>query len=207
MEHHLSNILLLYINYLEPDEQLYLFTDLDGRFILSDVSPGTYLFDMSAGNNQWYGLYFTVPETAQKNQNVLLLQDYQQAQQSEDVSNAFDVVADQNADTVSTFGDELASDYLEIIELPFDRYEDEQVFWDTIFPPLDEEATDLAFEDTASDWQNTLDDTQTMDQASFENDPAFADTAENWEENLDENYIPTVVESTNSTNPNYTYVP
>ncbi|MGD1818054.1 MAG: hypothetical protein ACPKNR_13585 [Pleomorphochaeta sp.] len=195
------------VEYLEPDEQLYLFTDLDGRFILSDVSPGTYLFDMSAGNNQWYGLYFSVPETALQNQNVLLLQDYQQAQQSEDAANAFDVVADQSADTVSTFGDELASDYLEIIELPFDRYEDEQVFWDTIFPPLDEEVTDSAFEDTAIDWQNALDDTQTLDQASFENDPAFADTAENWEENLDETYIPTVVESTNSTNPNYTYVP
>lgn len=207
------------VEYLEPDEQLYLFTDVDGRFILSDVSPGTYLFDMSVDNNQWYGLYFTVEDRVNTDEKVVLLEDYQVNFEGLDTL-AFDVVAaeGQEEETVGTFGDDLASDYVDIIEIGVDRFEDEETFWNEIFPPLDEDVDDLAFEDTSGDWEDTFDLTEdfgddslsedTFDDEAFFDDPAFLDTADDWESSLDDTDIPVVTVNNNQqSNPNYTYVP
>ena len=195
------------VEYLEPDEQLYLFTDLDGRFILSEVKPGTYLFDMSNGQNQWYGLYFTIGEDIKSKKSVILLNTYKQEIQDE-ITNAFEVAStDENADTVSTFGDKLASDYLDIIELSIEKYENEETFWNTIFPPLDEGVDDFAFEDTAEDWQNNIDDSQQTDDQAFVDDPAFMDTADDWQSTLDDAQTPVLVVDNQNKNPNYTFVP
>jgi len=195
------------VEYLEPDEQLYLFTDLDGRFILSEVKPGTYLFDMSNGQNQWYGLYFTIGEDIKSKKSVILLNTYKQEIQDE-IANAFEVSpTDENADTVSTFGDQLASDYLDIIELSIEKYEDEETFWNTIFPPLDEGVDDFAFEDTAEDWQNNIGDSQQFDDQAFVDDPAFIDTADDWQSTLDDAQTPVLVVDNQNKNPNFTYVP
>ena len=195
------------LEYLEPDEQLYLFTDLDGRFILSDVVPGTYLFDMAVENNQWYGLYFVVGGDLKTDEKVILLKDYQ-LEIPDEITTAFEVEStEEGADTESTFGDELASDYLDIVELTLDRYEDEQTFWDTIFPPIEEGVDDLAFEDTAGAWEKSTVEEVAFDESVFENDPAFSDTAEDWQSAIDDTVIPTVVVDNTQQNPNYTYVP
>ncbi len=194
------------IEYLEPDEQLYLFTDLDGRFILSEVQPGTYLFDMALDDNQWYGLYFTVEDNPKTDKTVVLLEDYQLEVEEQSIT-AFDVVTgDIEEETEGTFGDTLASDYLDIIELQIAEYEDEETFWNVIFPPLDESVDDLAFEDTAADWQDSLVEEEAFDDSFFFDDPAFADTADDWESAIDDT-ISTVVVDNSETNPNATYVP
>lgn len=194
------------VEYLENNEQLYLFTDLDGRFILSDVPVGTYLFDMSDGSNNWYGLYFRIEEKSDDGNRVVLLEDYKMINQDE-LTNSFEVVSDENAETQNAFGDTFASDYIDIIELQVESYENEEKFWDTIFPPLEENVDDFAFEDTASDWQEALVEEDTFDQDFFENDPAFADTAGEWEDTLGQDLIETVVVDSSQENPNYTYVP
>ncbi len=194
------------VEYIETNEDLYLFTDLDGRFILSDVKEGTYLFDMATDNNRWYGLYFVIEDTGDLDKKVVLLEDYQVVA-SDDISLAFDIEEDEGASSENVFGDSFASDYVDIVKLNIDKYEKEQTFWDTIFPPLEEESfDDFAFADTASDWQDSLIDDDFEDDFVFD-DTAFIDTAEDWQEALGEELVETVVDETNNLNPNYTYVP
>lgn len=201
------------LEYLVLDDQLYLFTDLDGRFILSSVGVGTYLFDMAAGANQWYGLYFTVEDGIDPDAKVLLLNDFKIEAQDEEITTVFEVVDEvEEEEKVSGFGDELASDYVDIIELTVERYEDEETFWNTIFPPLDEDVDDLAFEDTAGDWESftfeeDLFEDDLLEEDVFFDDPAFADTAEDWESLVDLDDITTVVIDERNDNPNLTYVP
>ena len=193
------------VEYIETNENLYLFTDLDGRFILSDVKEGTYLFDMATDNNRWYGLYFVIEDTGDTDKKVVLLEDYQVAS-SDDISLAFDIEQEENASTENAFGDSFASDYVDIVKLNIEKYEEEQTFWDTIFPPLEESFDDFAFADTASDWENTLIEDDFGDDFEFD-DTAFIDTAEDWQDALGEELVETVVVDNNIANPNYTYVP
>ena len=54
--------------------EYYLFTDQDGRFIVSDLLPGLYAFDVD-GPNGWEMHIFEVIDDEEERYNVLLLED------------------------------------------------------------------------------------------------------------------------------------
>ena len=45
---------------IEIDSSSYFFTDIDGRFILSDLKSGLYMIDLNV-RGQWYAAFFEVP--------------------------------------------------------------------------------------------------------------------------------------------------
>lgn len=99
--------------------QDYLFTDDNGRFIQSNLTPGLYCIDLDATNEgdsvkTWYGVFFEVPELDESSQ-VIILEDYQ--------------VGDKTVEQVDIAHDIYAKS-LKISEL---TRQDEQTFWDTIF--------------------------------------------------------------------------
>ncbi|MGD1822735.1 MAG: hypothetical protein ACPKM0_08245 [Pleomorphochaeta sp.] len=194
------------VEYLQNNENLYLFTDLDGRFILSDVPEGTYLFDMDSGTNSWYGLYFVVKKEKGKDKEVILLEDYMLPSIDENVV-SFEIESEEGSESENAFGDSFASDYIDIVEIKIADFMKEDDFWNTIFPPIDESVDDFAFEDTANDWENSLVEDEEYDESEIFDDSAFTDTADDWESSLGEELIETVVVEETSTNPNYTYVP
>ena len=54
--------------------EYYLFTDQDGRFIVSDLTPGLYAFDVDSQSG-WELNMFEVIEDEEERYNVLLLED------------------------------------------------------------------------------------------------------------------------------------
>ncbi len=124
------------------DDSLYLFTDQDGRYILSDVLPGDYLFDLKV-EDLWYAVRFSVPEIeAGKTgkDRVLLLEQFWVAdpelEQRIIVKDAFtqEVVEEQ----VDVFGTELVTGYDASVTLNIEEKIDEEKFWKIIFPPFEQ---------------------------------------------------------------------
>jgi outer membrane usher protein len=127
---------------LTPDETLYLFTDIDGRYILSEVSPGTYLFDLQVGD-LWYAVRFTVPEPENGEigeERVLQLEDFWV---SDPKIQERLVVQDESGEQVEeetdVFGTELAVGYDATVTLDIEKRVDEESFWAEVFPPFDED--------------------------------------------------------------------
>ncbi|WP_320127391.1 hypothetical protein [uncultured Sphaerochaeta sp.] len=122
---------------LTPDESLYLFTDVDGRYILSDVTPGNYLFDLEVGD-LWYAVRFKIPEMvkgAAGKERVLALEDFwvsdPQIQQRLVVR---DIQGNQVKETQDVFGTVLATGYDASITLKIEKHMDEDSFWAEVFP-------------------------------------------------------------------------
>ena len=59
---------------IEIDRSSYFFTDVDGRFILSDLKSGLYMIDLNI-NGQWYGAFFEIP-TVEKAGYVAIYRDF-----------------------------------------------------------------------------------------------------------------------------------
>ncbi len=126
------------------DDALYLFTDQDGRYILSDVLPGDYLFDLRV-DDLWYAVRFTVPEVpAGKTgkDRVLLFEDFWVAdpmlQERIIVRDAF--TQEQVEEELDVFGTELVTGYDATVTLEVIDKIDEETFWKIIFPPFEEDA-------------------------------------------------------------------
>ncbi|MBI9095524.1 MAG: hypothetical protein JEY71_11630 [Sphaerochaeta sp.] len=125
------------------NDSLYLFTDQDGRFILSDVLPGDYLFDLKV-EDLWYAVRFTVPEVeAGKTgkDRVLLLEQFWVADPELEmriiVKDAFTQEAVE--EEVDVFGTELVTGYDANVTLNVEERIDEEKFWKIIFPPLEQD--------------------------------------------------------------------
>ncbi|MDT4762017.1 hypothetical protein [Sphaerochaeta sp. PS] len=125
------------------DDALYLFTDQEGRFILSDVLPGNYLFDLKV-EDLWYAVRFTVPEVEAGKSSVnrvLLLEDFwvsdPQFQQRVVVQDAFS--GEQVEDESDVFGTSLVTGYDASVTLDVQKRLDEESFWKVIFPTFDQE--------------------------------------------------------------------
>ncbi len=125
------------------DDSLYLFTDQDGRYILSDVLPGDYLFDLKV-EDLWYAVRFTVPEVeAGKTgkDRVLLLEQFWVADPELEtriiVKDAFtqEVVEEE----VDVFGTELVTGYDADVTIEVEDRIDEETFWKIIFPPFEQD--------------------------------------------------------------------
>jgi outer membrane usher protein len=56
---------------LTQDPELYLFTDQEGRYIISFIGAGDYSFDLQIGENSWYAVKFTVPVMTNKKLRVV----------------------------------------------------------------------------------------------------------------------------------------
>jgi outer membrane usher protein len=126
---------------LTPDEMLYLFTDLDGRYIFSDVNPGNYLFDLEV-NGLWYGVRFSVPEPEKGKigkQRVFVLEDlWVSDPKLEHRVIVRDLEGKQVKSTEDVFGSTLATGYDASITLDIERRLDDDTFWSEVFPDFEE---------------------------------------------------------------------
>ncbi len=141
---------------LTPVDEYYLFTDQEGRFIISDMQPGQYLFDLQV-QDSWYAVRFDVPVFSARDkadETVLVLGDYYEGDPALVVDYTVldaDGAAAEHGDT-DVFGTLLASEYNTVVQLTIDRRMNEQSFWDSIFPTFDSDpffdgaATDLSEE-------------------------------------------------------------
>lgn len=141
------------------DDALYLFTDQDGRFILSDVLPGDYLFDLRV-DDLWYAVRFTVPEVEAgktgKNRVLLLEQFWIADPELEEriiVKDAF--TQEEVEEEIDVFGTELVTGYDANVTLEVIERIDEESFWKIIFPSFEQD--DWSF-DTISEPEINEDD-------------------------------------------------
>ena len=134
-------------------DTLYLFTDQDGRYILSEVKSGTYIFDLQVGD-MWYAIEFTVPSTEGQKvglDRVLLLEDYMVGDPAMDGRIVFHdaaaiLIVDEEGEE-DIFGAELSAGYDAELALEVVDRIDEESFWSLIFPPFDESAFSFEFFD------------------------------------------------------------
>ena len=149
------------------DDALYLFTDQDGRYILSDVLSGDYLFDLKV-DDLWYSVRFTVPEVVAGKtgkDRVLLLEWFWVAdpalEQRIIVKDVF--TQEEVEEELDVFGTELVTGYDANVTLTIVERIDEETFWKIIFPPFEQD--DWSFDATPT--------TEVSDDDFF-----FADTTE-----------------------------
>lgn len=136
---------------LTPVDEYYLFTDQEGRYIISDMQPGQYLFDLQV-KDSWYAVRFTVPEFDDKSkgdENVLMYSDYYVGDPAMVVDYK---VQDAESGAVEVgeediFGTVLADEYSAVVVLKLEDRINEQVFWDTIFPMFTDAFDDTSFDD------------------------------------------------------------
>jgi outer membrane usher protein len=142
------------------NDALYLFTDQEGRYILSEVVSGTYLFDLQV-DDLWYAVRFVVPDISSEElglDRVLLLEDFWVSDPAfeeriivKDTSSGLQV-----EEEMDVFGSELATGYDAQVTLEIVERMDEETFWTIIFPPFDE--SDFGFESFEQDGFVTEDD-------------------------------------------------
>lgn len=60
-------------------DEFYFFTDLEGRYILSDLTPGTYVTELQVGD-EWYALLFTLEQQDTDVRQIILFSDLSLAQ-------------------------------------------------------------------------------------------------------------------------------
>ncbi len=138
---------------LTPVDDYYLFTDQEGRYIISDMIPGNYLFDLSVGES-WYAMLFTIPEfegaEKETTSTVVILDDYQvgEVTHREDFQIFDEFGSPIEGEERDVFGTLLADEYAGVVNLGVSEKMDEQKFWDTIFPSFDE-----SFDSSPSDAQ------------------------------------------------------
>ena len=135
-------------------DELYLFTDQEGRFILNEVHPGLYLFDLKV-DDLWYAIRFMVPEVVSDTvgpDRVLLLETFWVADPQFEkrvlVQNAFN--GEQVSEETDVFGTELATGYDASVTLKVTERINEETFWTIIFPPFEE--SDWNFEKLDSEY-------------------------------------------------------
>ncbi len=160
------------------DDSLYLFTDQEGRFILSEVSSGTYLFDLQVGD-LWYAVRFTIPAFDSESlglDRVLLLEDFWVSDPAFEsriiIKDALTGFAVEKQEDV--FGSSLATGYDAEVTLEIVDRIDEETFWSIIFQPFDE--SDFGLENFDADFVTEDDftyDGETFDAlvGEYEEDP------------------------------------
>lgn len=100
----------------------YVFTDDTGRFIMSELAPGRYMFDLNVEDGH-YAVVFDVPEVEDSGM-VLLLKDL-----------VFDSFVSElsAADTEGYLPSDIAGDYDGVVTMEVDGFVTEDQFWDMIF--------------------------------------------------------------------------
>lgn len=129
------------------DSNLYLFTDQDGRFILSNINAGHYFIDVKSPDNKWISVHFEVVE---QSDDSISIQDFETIS-LENFSTDFDEIEYDIDDNIIDGQDhiyeyELLQGYAYAKTLKLERVMTSEDFWNSIFPPFEEEQ-DLNFED------------------------------------------------------------
>lgn len=156
--------------YLQIRNDLYLFTDSSGRWILNDVKPGYYVFDLQV-DKDWYGISFQIIDDLENEGKVIEIEDYK-VEKIKELEFSFDTDLFENPDTLidkriyDAFGTEIAQEYDKMVFLDVNDILDETAFYEKtleIFSQTrydeavgfgdngDEEFVD-PFADTATDW-------------------------------------------------------
>lgn len=187
--------------YLVQDPNLYLFTDQDGRYILSGIGEGTYFFDLQVGL-AWYAVYFTVDETEDEKIRVYEYETFSIADTSKVTMIIQDEEGNLDESLYGVFGAQAAYEYNAVVGIEKTRELDSSTFWNEIFPPFEEgewnEWDDFS-QDGWSDWTTSDDQAEWSDEEweNWEDDGSW----ENWDEdmsNIDWTTVPS--DSTNNSN-------
>lgn len=105
---------------IEIDDSAYFFTDVDGRYILSELAAGIYMIDLNI-NDRWYAAFFEVPEVEEAGQVALF--------------NEFDASAvPTDTEVMQKYNvRDYDSSYAGSVYFSLDRYISEQEYWQMLF--------------------------------------------------------------------------
>ena len=121
---------------MEINKDSYFFTDVDGRYIISDLESGVYMIDLNV-DGQWYAAFFEVPEVDTPGYVALFADfDASELDLSSEIMQKFDV---------KTFD----SSYAGSLYLGIESYITEQEYWDMLF-----QISADAYTDDWDDWDN-----------------------------------------------------
>ena len=179
------------IEYFDMSAGYFLFTDDNGRFIVSDLEPGLYCFDLSVDDN-WYAICFDVPKL-EESSIVVECEDY----------TVSTIIPEIEREGLEPLPDYEATIYLNQLEIL-----DETKFWDSLFQveSVDSLSTSQSFgeddgwmswgESTDDDWVKATDEVLDNDAKS---DSFFSEgKTEELEQNLEEFTITEEDESHNN---------
>lgn len=110
---------------IEIDNTIYLFTDIDGRFILSDIKPGVYMFDLDV-NGKWYAAFFEVEESLDGKVSLLKNLYSQEIIDDEDDDCKYNIMTCDDTYAGQTY-------------MAFDQKISEEDFWAILFSITDED--------------------------------------------------------------------
>lgn len=156
--------------YLQIRNDLYLFTDSSGRWILNDVKPGYYVFDLQV-DSDWYGISFQITDDSKNEGKVIEIEDYK-IEKTEELEFSFNDDLFENPDTLidkriyDLFGTEIAQEYAKMVFLDIYDIIDEAAFYEKTLEVFNQSMYDETiglgdnsgeafvdpFADTASDW-------------------------------------------------------
>ena len=137
---------------MEINKDSYFFTDVDGRYILSDLQSGVYMIDLNV-DGQWYAAFFEVPSVDTPGY-VALYKDFDASQldPNSEIMQKYDVKA-------------FDSSYAGSLYLEIDSYITEQEYWDMLF----QLSGDVYYEDDLDNWDwDDWDDLDNMDWDSWD---------------------------------------
>ena len=121
---------------MEINKDSYFFTDVDGRYIISDLESGVYMIDLNV-DGQWYAAFFEVPEVDTPGYVALFADfDASELDLSSEIMQKFDV---------KTFDPSYAGS----LYLGIESYITEQEYWDMLF-----QLSADAYTDDWDDWDN-----------------------------------------------------
>ena len=145
---------------LEINTDSYFFTDIDGRYILSDLKSGVYMIDVNI-DGQWYAAFFDVPSVENPGY-VALFKDFDASElvEGSEIMQKYDV---------KTFDDSYAGS----LYLAIDQYITEEEYWDMLFEIADDDW------DWDEDWDDDWDDDWEDDWTDEEVDTSQYQTVEN----------------------------
>ena len=126
---------------MEIDQTSYFFTDIDGRFILSDLPAGLYMIDLEY-QDQWYAAFFEVPSVSEAGLVAL----YKEFDASQQIVLGADMMQKYNVKSYDP-------SYAGSVYLELDQFMAEEDYWDLIFSVPEDEA--LWDWDDWDDWDDS----------------------------------------------------
>ncbi len=134
---------------IEIDSSSYFFTDIDGRYIISDLAAGVYMFDLNI-DGHWYAAFFEVP-VAEEAGYVALFDDF----------DASTVVLDE--ETMQKYNiKSYDASYAGSLFIGLSKYITEQEYWDMLFELADVaddwDEFDESLDDESWYWDENLED-------------------------------------------------
>ena len=139
---------------IEIDNESYFFTDIDGRFILSDLKSGLYMIDLNV-DGQWYAAFFEVPSTEDAGY-VAIYKDFDASRPDALSSAKYDI---------RTFDDSYAGS----VYLAFDKYMTEDEYWNFLFSLSNSGSEDeWDFDSLEDDWESWEDDWESFDDSAYD---------------------------------------